>query len=186
VFSLDLGDGQSLRLYEEADVDEVQAVIEANREYLAPWMPWAPASTRDTTLEFIRKSLKQLADNDGLQAAITDSGLIVGGTGYHRIDWENRSTTIGYWIAEDAQRRGIVTRSTRALVDHAFQRWKLNRVEIRCGVENARSRAIPERLGFTQEGVLREAERIGDRYIDHVVYAMLARDWPKEKEPAPL
>jgi len=43
--------------------------------------------------------------------------------------------------------------------------------------ENARSRAIPERLGFTQEGTLRQVERVGDRDLDNVVYAMLAEDW---------
>jgi len=64
------------------------------------------------------------------------------------------------------------------LVDHAFGAWRLHRVEIRAGVENARSRAIPERLGFRREGVLREAERVGDRYVDQVVYAVLAGDWP--------
>jgi hypothetical protein len=51
------------------------------------------------------------------------------------------------------------------------------RVEIRAAPENARSRAIPERLGFTQEGTLRQVERVGDRYLDNVVYAMLAEHW---------
>jgi ribosomal-protein-serine acetyltransferase len=51
------------------------------------------------------------------------------------------------------------------------------RVEIRAAPENARSRAIPERLGFTQEGTLRQVERVDDRYLDNVVYAMLAEDW---------
>jgi ribosomal-protein-serine acetyltransferase len=55
--------------------------------------------------------------------------------------------------------------------------WKLNRVEIRAAVANERSRAIPRRLGFTEEGVLRQAERVGDRFVDHVLYAMLAEDW---------
>jgi hypothetical protein len=67
--------------------------------------------------------------------------------------------------------------ATGALVDHAFGVWKLNRVEIRAGVENKRSRAIPERLGFTQEGVLRQAERVGDRFVDHVMYSILADEW---------
>ena len=49
---------------------------------------------------------------------------------------------------------------------------------IQAAVENARSRAIPERLGFREEGILREVERIGDRMLDDVVYAMLAADWP--------
>ena len=54
---------------------------------------------------------------------------------------------------------------------------ELNRVEIRAAPENRRSRAIPERLGFQREGVLRETERVGDRYLDEVVYGMIASDW---------
>jgi ribosomal-protein-serine acetyltransferase len=120
---------------------------------------------------------KQFADNQGFQATIVDDGRIVGGIGFHQLDWENRSTSIGYWIAEAAQRRGIVTRAVAALVDHAFKVWKLNRVEIQAATDNERSRAVPLRLGFTEEGVLRQTERVGDRFVDHVVYAMLAQDW---------
>ena len=83
------------------------------------------------------------------------------------------STSIGYWLAESAQRRGTMTRAVQTLLDHAFGVWQLHRVEIRAAVNNTRSRAIPERLGFNQEGVLRAAERIGKRYTDQVVYAML-------------
>ena len=70
-----------------------------------------------------------------------------------------------------------MTSAVIALTDHAFDTWRLNRIEIRAAVGNRRSRAVPERLGFTEEGVLREAELVGDRYVDHVVYAILARDW---------
>jgi ribosomal-protein-serine acetyltransferase len=70
-----------------------------------------------------------------------------------------------------------MTEAVRALVDHAFGPWGLHRVEIGAAVENARSRAVPERLGFRAEGVRREAERHGERYLDVVVYAMLAGDW---------
>jgi ribosomal-protein-serine acetyltransferase len=109
--------------------------------------------------------------------AIVDDGRIVGTLGFYRVDWENRSASIGYWIAESCQGRGIVTQAVRALTDHAFGTWQLNRVEIRAGIGNERSRAIATRLGFKEEGVLREAERVGDRYVDHVVHAMLAADW---------
>jgi ribosomal-protein-serine acetyltransferase len=91
--------------------------------------------------------------------------------------WEHLLISVGYWIAEQSQGNGTVTRATAALVDHAFGVWKLNRVEIRAGVENKRSRAIPERLGFTQEGVLRQAERVGDRSVDHVMYSIHADEW---------
>ena len=70
-----------------------------------------------------------------------------------------------------------MTTAVSALLNHAFDRWELARVEIRAGVANQRSRAIPERLGFRDEGVLRAAERIGTRVIDHVIYVMTAREW---------
>jgi ribosomal-protein-serine acetyltransferase len=177
MFSLRLDDRTSLRLYEEADAEELNGVVAANREYLSRWMPWAPKQTQENALEFIRTGRKQFADNQGFQAAIVEDGRIVGGIGFHQLDWENRSTSIGYWIAEAAQRRGIVTRAVAALVDHAFGVWKLNRVEIHAGTENERSRAVALRLGFTEEGVLRQTERVGDRFVDHVLYAMLAQDW---------
>jgi ribosomal-protein-serine acetyltransferase len=99
--------------------------------------------------------------------------------GVHRVDWANRKASIGYWLAGDAQGRGVMTEAVRAYVDHAFGIWKLNRVTIEAAVENARSRAVAERLGFREEGVLREVERVGERMVDHVVYAMLAADWPR-------
>jgi RimJ/RimL family protein N-acetyltransferase len=73
--------------------------------------------------------------------------------------------------ASSGQRSAGATRRRRSLCVEATIR-----VEIRAAPENARSRAIPERLGFTQEGTLRQVERVGDRYLDNVVYAMLAED----------
>jgi ribosomal-protein-serine acetyltransferase len=180
VLSFRIDECRSLRLYEEADAEELYDVVVANRAHLARWMPWAAEQTLEDSREFIRTSRRQLAENQGFQLAITVEGQIVGGLGFHRLDWQSRSTSIGYWIAEAAQGHGTVTEAVRALVNHAFGTCKLNRVEIRAGVENLRSRAIPERLGFVEKGVLRRAELVGDRFIDHVVYAMLAQDWPAD------
>ena len=71
-----------------------------------------------------------------------------------------------------------MTLAVRALVEHAFRGLRVHRVEIRAAVDNVRSRAIPERLGFTNEGVLRGAQRFPDRYEDLVVYSLLAPEWP--------
>ena len=129
-------------------------------------------------LPFIRATRRQIADNDGLQTAIVAAAaLIAGMVGFHSVDWINRKSSIGYWLARDEQGRGTMTEAVRAYVDHGFTSWKLNRILIQAAVENARSRAIPERLGFTQEGTLRQVECVGDRYLDNVVYAMLAEDW---------
>jgi ribosomal-protein-serine acetyltransferase len=179
MFRYDLPGGCFLRLLEESDAAELYALIDGNRPYLARWLPWVEATRGpEDVLKFIRATRKQLADNNGFQAAIVDGANIVGVIGFHAIDWRHGSTAIGYWLAEDRQGRGTMTEAVRALVGHAFDVWKLNRVEVRAAVGNVRSRAIPERLGFKEEGVLREAERIGERYEDSVVYSMLAKDWP--------
>jgi ribosomal-protein-serine acetyltransferase len=165
----------------ETDAPELYALIDANRAHLAPWMPWAPGQTLEHTLDFIRTAQRQIADNDGFQVALTDRERIIGVLGFHGVDWANRATSIGYWLAEAAQGQGTMTRAVAALIDHALTGWQLNRVEIRADVANLRSRKIPQRLGFQQEGTLRQAARLGERYIDHAVYAMLAADWPAGK-----
>jgi ribosomal-protein-serine acetyltransferase len=175
-----------LRLFEEADAEEFYRVIETNRPYLAPWMPWAANQTLEGTAQFIRLTRRQIADNNGFQTPVICAGRIAGVVGFHGVDWTNNATSIGYWLDQQQQARGIMTRSVRALVEHALGAWKLNRVEIRVAPDNVRSRAIPERLGFRQEGVLHGVERIGDRYLDAVVYAMLASAWPAtdfERDP---
>jgi ribosomal-protein-serine acetyltransferase len=175
----ELPGGYALRLLEESDADELFALIDANREHLGPWMPWVHSEHQPAdVLPFIRATRRQIADNDGLQTAIVDpGGRIVGMVGSHGVDWANRKTSIGYWLARDEQGRGTMTEAVRAHVDHAFSTWRLNRVLIQAAVGNARSRAIPERLGFREEGTLRQVERVGGRMLDGVVYAMLATDW---------
>ena len=77
-----------------------------------------------------------------------------------------------------------MTRAVAALIEHAVSACDLNRIEIRAAVGNARSRAIPQRLGFQEEGTLREAERVGGAYLDIVVYSLLRSEWALRERPA--
>jgi ribosomal-protein-serine acetyltransferase len=176
-FTQQLTDDCHLRALEESDAAELYGLIDSSRTHLSDWMPWAAGQTLKGTLQFIRMTRRQFADNNGFQAAIVCGGEIVGVVGFHGVDWTNRATSIGYWLGERHQGKGTMTLAVRALVNHAFSVWELNRVEIRAAPDNVRSRAIPERLGFLEEGTLSEAERIGDSYLDNVVYAMLASRW---------
>lgn len=170
-------DALGLRPLQAADAAELYALIEANRAYLARWMPWAADQDLAATEKFIAETEAQIARNDGFQAAIAPEGQIVGVAGFHSIDRTNRNTTLGYWLAENAQGNGTMTTAVRALVDHAFAEWNLHRIEIHCAPANHRSRAIPERLGFREEAVLREAELVGGRWLDSVVYGLLEKEW---------
>lgn len=103
--------------------------------------------------------------------------------GYVSVDWGNRSTRVGYWLDEGQQGRGTMTAAVRLLVDHALTVWQLNRVEIIVATENRRSRGIPERLGFREEGTLRQFQLVDSRYLDCVSYSMLAADWRGASAP---
>jgi len=83
--------------------------------------------TVEDRTNFIRRALKQFAENDGLQAGIWHKGRLAGVVGCHSIDWQNRSTTLGYWLGEGFQGKGIMTEACRAMVNHAFRELGLNR-----------------------------------------------------------
>lgn len=93
------------------------------------------------------------------------------------VDWTNRWTSLSYWLDGAHQGRGIMTAACRVMLSQGFNDWRLNRITIECATQNARSRAIPERLGFKFEGVIREVEWLHDRYVDHAVYGMLRSDY---------
>lgn len=171
---LDLSAGRYLRPFDEADAEALFAVVDANRAHVGRCLAFV-ASTREAThsLEWIRGTHKQLADKRGVQLAIVDAEAIVGVVGIWAID-DARSATVGYWIAEDRQGRGIVSEALSALIAHTFQSLAVHRLELRAAVDNERSKAVAHRLGFTLEGILREAERRGDEYVDVAVYSLLS------------
>lgn len=181
-FPMTAGPDLELRLLEEADAEELFALVDANRAYLREWLPWLDQNTEvEHTRAFIRATQKQYADRNGFTCGIRRRGRLVGVVGLHGIDWPNLKTSIGYWVAEAHQGHGIVTRSCAALLPHLFEELGLNRVEIACAPGNARSAAIPERLGFTREGLLRQRERLYDRFVDHVEYGLLAAEWRQRR-----
>ena len=152
-------------------------LTEKNRSYLREWLPWLDniQEERDTA-EFIITSIEQYTNNNGFQAGIWFEGELVGVIGLHYINWLNRSTEIGYWLDKDYQGKGIITQACSALIGYIFLALKLNRIEIRCATQNFKSRAIPERLGFKEEGICRDGEWLYDKFVDSVIYGLLVRE----------
>jgi ribosomal-protein-serine acetyltransferase len=113
------------------------------------------------------------ANDLGAFAGIWFKGQFCGMVNHQNVDWSNRWSALSYWLDAAHQGRGIMTVCCRALVAHGFDTWKLNRIVIECATQNTRSRAIPERLGFKLEGILRSVEWLHDGYIDHALYGLL-------------
>lgn len=182
-FRLIVDDHSELELLNQDHAQELFELIEANREFLKEWLPWLDNNRYlQNTIDFIKITQMQYERNETVQFALVHKEEIAGIVGFHRIDWLNRATAIGYWIGEQYQGRGLVTRSCSKVLEYSFGRMGLNRIEIRCATENVRSRSIPERLGFKEEGLIRDAEWLYDHYVDHIVYGMLESDWVNYKK----
>jgi len=179
MFSTPLRDGFEIRLLEERHADEMFAAVDRNREHLRQWLPWVDATkTADDGLAFIRSSLEMFAAHQGFAAAIWYRNRVAGVIGTHRIDWRNRRVELGYWLAREFEGKGIITDACRLAITHLFREMDLNRVEIRCAAGNAKSSAIPRRLGFKLEGTHRDEELVNGRYHDLLVFGMLKSEWP--------
>lgn len=168
----------SLKLIDVKDAERIFELTNDSKDYLREWLPWLDSTTKlEDTTQFIKTGLKGYAENKSLNAVILFKGEIVGIAGYNEINWSNKIAYIGYWLGEEYQGNGIMTKVASALTDYALSDLKLNKVEIRVAAENKKSRGIPERLGFLHEGCIRQAEWLYDHYVDHFVYGMLAEEW---------
>jgi ribosomal-protein-serine acetyltransferase len=172
-----------LRLVADGDAPRIFAATDRDREYLREWLPWVDRTQSVADTEgFVQRSLEQMRRGEGFQACIEYRGALAGVMGFVYVDSTNRRAEIGYWLGKDLQGKGIMTRACRRLVAFAFESLGLNRVEIRVDTENRKSRAVPERLGFIQEALLREWVEDHGRLRDIVMYAQLRRDWDAQRE----
>jgi ribosomal-protein-serine acetyltransferase len=177
-FRREIAPGVVVQMFELDDAPVLYAAVERNRAYLRQWLPWVDRTRSALDVrDFIAQSREKFLSSQSPDAAIWVDGRLGGSIGSHLIDWPNRSTSIGYWIDPGLQGRGLITRSCTAMLDYLFGDLALHRVEIRCGTGNTRSGAIPARLGFTREGVAREAQWVSERWVDMVVWSMLEPEW---------
>jgi ribosomal-protein-serine acetyltransferase len=162
----------------DGDAEELYALTDANRAHLRRWLPWVDLVTsEDDSRSFLETVTAQHKEGRGPTFGILYQHALVGVVGYLPVDRVNRCGEIGYWLAERFQGRGIMTASCRFAVRYGFITLDLNRIQIAAGTANAASRAIPERLGFTFEGILRGRENLYGTFIDHAMYSLLRSEF---------
>lgn len=153
------------------------STINSNREYLAEWLPFVDATLMvDDTKQFIQSLINQPPKKKNQIYSIWYKNEFAGLIGLKDTDWVNHKTEIGYWLAEKMQKKGIITLSTQKLIKYCFSKLKINRVQIKVAVGNQASKKIPERLGFTFEGIERCGEFHKNNYLDLSVYSLLKSD----------
>ncbi len=167
-----------LRSLQLDDANQLFQVIHANRVYMRQWLPWV--DNTQTVLDsrcFIEDVHHKYVKGESVVKAIWYDGQMAGCIGINEINRTHHKASLGYWLSKSLQGRGIMTQAARQMTTFAFEELKLNRVEILSAAKNYRSRAVAQRLKYTQEGLLQEFFRLHGHYYDVMVYSMLKRDW---------
>jgi len=166
-----------LELIDEKHSQPIFDIVDKNRKHLREWLPFVD---RMQTVEFAENFVKgtMQRNKDGIEFAfvIIDNDKVIGRIGVYKIDCQNKIGEIGYWLAENSQGKGIIHKSITAIIDLCFTALQLNRIEIKCGTENIKSKTIPEKFNFTKEGVIRQGELLYDKFIDLNLYSLLKTD----------
>ena len=180
-----IDDTTALRVLRVEDAPALFALTNANRAHLRAWLPWVDVVREEAdSAAFIEATVAQREAGLGPTFAILRDGAIAGVIGFRAIDRVNRIGEIGYWLAAKAQGNGTMTACCRFVVRYAFITLDLNRVEIAAATDNRRSRAVPQRLGFKLEGVLRQREYLYGRYVDHAMYSQLRSEFDQDVQDA--
>lgn len=183
MFQLEIDQELTMRVLEPCHAEELFRLTDQNREHLRPWLPWVDKTlTVEDSALFIQMTLNQYDNNEGFTAGIFHKDQLCGVIGLHPPNWHARHASIGYWLDFAHQGKGIMTRACQRLIQFAFTELGLNRVEIRAVVLNKASRAIPERLGFVLEGVMRQIDMIHGQFVDMAVYSLLLSEWQKGQD----
>jgi len=168
-----------LRLREprRSDLDPLNDAILETLHELVRWLPWAhPEHSRADTRRYLRSARLARSQRSALEFVVEEpsSATLLGIASLHRIDWIRHSAGLGYWIRRSSWGKGHASEAARTLTSYGFHTLGLHRIEAHVALDNPASQRVAEKAGFHREGVARENELIGGRFLDHVQYSLLA------------
>ena len=178
-----------LRTATASDHDAWEGLREVSRAHLTEWEEaWTP---EQSSLAAFKRRLKAY-DRDRrrggglhlLSFRQRDNALVGGATLSNIRYGASRSAILGYWVGAPHVRRGYGTAAVKALSAHAFEAIDPNRLVAACQPENVASQKLLEGCGFVQEGVARQYLKINGVWRDHLIFALTAEDYSKNKDEA--
>ncbi|MDR2896960.1 MAG: GNAT family N-acetyltransferase [Propionibacteriaceae bacterium] len=175
MFEERITDHLSLRPATPLDAAEIFTVVDRNRDHFRTYLPWVDTTlTADDELGY----LKSLGWSGTVTYLLTWDGAIIGSCGFHNLDLENHAAEIGYWIDQAYEGRGLMSAAVRCLERFAVEELRVERLVISAAEPNRKSRAIPERLGYQLEGILRQEHPLTDgSLVDRCIYSLLKPEW---------
>jgi ribosomal-protein-alanine N-acetyltransferase len=152
------------------DADELAALLAENRDWLAPREPareerfFTDAGQRERIESEDSHVFAILAD-DRIAGTVTLSNIVRG---------PFQSASLGYWVAERLNGRGLATRAVGEVVEVAFRDLGLHRLEAATLVDNVPSQRVLEKNRFELIGLARRYLRIAGEWSDHMLFQRTA------------
>ena len=153
---------------------ELFNLIQKNKKHLSKFLVWVEyTKSVSDSKSFIDQKMKEFINGESCDFGIYFQDKIIGSAGLIKIDKNNKSGEIGYWISKDYEGQGIVTKVVKKLIEIGKKKYKLHRIEIQMLVENTRSKAVPERLGFTHEGTMKDVVMRKGKFHSKEVWGLI-------------
>jgi ribosomal-protein-alanine N-acetyltransferase len=171
---------QATRLITLDDAPALTKIVSEDRDFLAPWEPWRDDRwfTLDAQRENIAGALEQHEQGSGLPHVILDEAGHVAGritvSGITRGSFQSGS--VGYWVSQRANGRGLATAALRHIVHISFAELRLHRLQAETLLHNHASQRILERLGFVKYGMAPQYLKIAGRWQDHLMFQLLNQE----------
>ena len=162
-----------------SDGPELWEAVEGSRWHLERWLPWVPFnSSPEASMRYAEACAVDWDAGRAARLAVRDraSNELLGVVGLDSCVHLHRSCELGYWLRREFTGRGLMTEAARACLEFAFQRMGVHRVRCAAATDNAPSLRVISRLNFRFEGIAREAEWVGSRWLDHALFAKLETD----------
>ena len=167
-----------LELTAEKHAKALYDAVDSNREHLSAFLPWVGSMQSAGDFQSYIKNCELLyQQKKEVSFVILFDDVLVGRIGLHHVNLQNNNAAIGYWLTKNTEGKGIISQSCKALITFGFQELGLHRIEIKAATGNIRSQAIPEKLNFKKEGILRQAEWVNNQYLDLYIYSILHYEW---------
>ncbi|MGF2796623.1 GNAT family N-acetyltransferase [Bacillus thuringiensis] len=173
-----------LRLMDNTDVETLFSIVEGNRDIWA-YLISKMDSVQDMQ-QYVQKAIKGYGRGTQIPFIVVDqqSNKIVGSTRLYNISVEDKTVELGQmWYHPSVQRTSINTECKYMLLQYAFEKLHMLRVQIKTDTRNEKAQRAIERLGAVKEGVLRNERKLPNGYVrDAVVYSIISSEWPGVKE----
>jgi ribosomal-protein-serine acetyltransferase len=174
-----------LRPFRRRDVGTFHDAVDSSIDELQPWLPWIDGYNRGFAQRFIRESVGSWADRRAFDFSVRtqeDLDRHIGNVSVWQTSQQNNIGEVGYWIRSDETGKGYGTESAAVVVKIGFEELGFHKVVLRIAVGNVGSERIAAKLGFTLEGTLRDEVKVGDEWLDHTAWSMLASEWLVHKD----